>query len=135
MDAICPQCNEQIPADEINVAKDVAFCRTCNEAYALSRLAGTDEADDYEDVDLNDPPPGVRVETAGDRLTITARCRTRVAFIMVPFTLFWNVMASMFLVTTISSHLSGEETIEGASLYAHLAFQVPYVVIGLASLC
>lgn len=38
MPILCPKCVRPVPPEDVNVAKDVAFCRDCNEAFALSRV-------------------------------------------------------------------------------------------------
>ncbi|MGA2256571.1 MAG: hypothetical protein ABSG53_18135, partial [Thermoguttaceae bacterium] len=61
-----------IPADSINVAKDVAMCPTCKEAFALSELV----AQGHEvDTDLSEPPSGTwfRTEANGWELGGTTR--------------------------------------------------------------
>lgn len=40
MPVLCPKCTQPLPPEDINVAKDVAFCRTCNEAFSLSNAVG-----------------------------------------------------------------------------------------------
>jgi hypothetical protein len=41
---VCSQCQNTIPADDVNVASDVAFCRPCNHATKLSDLTSAEEA-------------------------------------------------------------------------------------------
>jgi hypothetical protein len=38
MPVLCPKCIQPVPPEDVNVAKDVAFCRACNEAFALSSV-------------------------------------------------------------------------------------------------
>ena len=41
---VCSQCQNTIPAEDINVTSDVAFCRPCNHATKLSDLTSAEEA-------------------------------------------------------------------------------------------
>lgn len=36
----CPDCREEIPAEDFNVSTDVAFCRRCGKNHRYSELAG-----------------------------------------------------------------------------------------------
>ena len=83
----CPDCKKAIPQDSINVAKDVAMCPTCHEAFALSELV----AQGHEtDVELTEPPSGTwfRIEANGWELGGTTR--HPIAFFLVPFMCVWS---------------------------------------------
>ena len=38
MKVICPKCNQPIPPDGINVAKAIAYCSACEEAFPLTGI-------------------------------------------------------------------------------------------------
>ena len=62
MDVECPKCGQRISGDDINVAKDLTFCRACNEAFSLSEAVAIGELDD---VDFSNPPKGVWIASFG----------------------------------------------------------------------
>jgi len=44
MPVLCPKCAQGLPPEDVNVAKDVAFCRSCNEAFPLSAQVSASSA-------------------------------------------------------------------------------------------
>ena len=82
----CPACEQQIPRDQINVEKDVAYCPRCGEVYALSALVS---AADASEVDLNDPPGGAWFSRDIDGFTVGATTRSALGIFLVPFTIVW----------------------------------------------
>jgi len=90
MQVTCPTCGGAIVPDDVNVAKDVAFCRTCNEAFSLSGLVSDGTGPDAPQVDPSRPPRGVTVEELPNSFTITATTRHPIAFFLVPFMCVWS---------------------------------------------
>lgn len=92
----CPQCNQVIDATDINVGKDLAYCRPCNAAHALSDLFEQSMAG--PPVDLGTPPHGVRCETGAFETTIEASHRSwGQALALLGVALFWNGIVSLFV--------------------------------------
>ena len=89
MELACPTCGRAIVPDDVNVARDVAFCRACNEAFALSEML-QDEQGQAVHVDPSRPPKGVNVEESHDSFSITATTRHPMAFFLVPFMCVWS---------------------------------------------
>jgi hypothetical protein len=101
---ICPKCRRVIPSDDINVAKDVAYCRDCNISYRLSDL--TYDNDVRAGVNLNDPPQGAWYRSDGGGTVIGATNRSvGAAFVMLFFALFWNGITSVFVTFALASTL------------------------------
>lgn len=97
----CPQCDQIIPADDINVAKDLAYCRKCNLGHALSGLVESAETEVH--VDLQNPPAGIWCETDSFRTVIGASHRSWVqALSLLAVALFWNGIVSVFVVFALS---------------------------------
>ncbi len=70
MRLFCPVCKEQFEAAALNVAANVAFCQTCNEAFEIGDLVRRG----YDDkVNLLEPPPGVWFEDTRNGWTLGAR--------------------------------------------------------------
>ena len=100
----CTKCRRVIPPDDINVAKDVAYCRDCNISYRLSDL--TYDNDIGASVNLNDPPKGAWYRSDGGGTVIGATNRSAgAALVMVFFALYWNGIVSVFVVLALTSTL------------------------------
>jgi hypothetical protein len=141
----CPKCKQVIPSDDINVAKDIAYCRTCNLTHKLSTLA---QINDLESgIDLNTPPPGAWRRQEGVETVIGATHRalgTAVAALF--FCLFWNGIVSVFVLLNIAStfrhlHISVPSSFPAPKMNGSLMsvgmtiflwiFLTPFILIGL----
>jgi hypothetical protein len=101
---ICPRCKGMIPSEDINVAKDIAYCRNCNLAQSLSALTSGAVVDD--DVDLNQAPAGAWFRRDPDGMTVGATNRSLGgAFGLLFFSLFWNGIVSIFVLLALSATL------------------------------
>ena len=142
---ICTKCRRVISSDDINVAKDVAYCRQCNISYRLSDLTFGKESD--PDVDLRHPPQGAWYRTDGGGTVVGATNRSLGAALgMLFFALFWNGIVSVFLAVVISGTLhnlhlpvpvwfpapkmNGGDMGPGMTLFMWL-FLTPFLLIGL----
>ena len=83
----CPACREAIPAESINVAKDVALCPACHEAFALSELVAQGRETDF---DLGEPPSGTWFRTEANGWELGGTTRHPIAFFLVPFMCVWS---------------------------------------------
>ncbi len=84
----CPWCHAEIPAADVNVAADLALCRTCGKTSAFSAISGPLAIS--MDV-LDDPPRHIRVtKDFREGLTLTYRKVSGVLFFLVPFTALWS---------------------------------------------
>jgi len=142
---ICPKCQQAIPADAINVAMDVAHCRSCNQARNLSDLVlGAWEPDVA--VDLQNPPKGTWFRREVGLTVIGGTHRSLGAAIAtLLFGLFWNGVVSVFVAFALAStvkllgvalpswipNLDGEQLGWGVTIFLWL-FLTPFIVIGLA---
>jgi hypothetical protein len=87
-ETVCPGCGQAIPLEDINVAKDVALCRACGKTWSFSLANATRE---LKDVDLQNPPKGVRVETDFEGATkIIYKRVSPVAIFLILFTALWG---------------------------------------------
>jgi hypothetical protein len=104
MTPICSQCRRIIPAEDINVADDVAFCRVCNLASKLSSLVhGTV----LEEVDFSRPPSGAWRHGSGMGAVVGATHRSfGTALGALAISLFWNGIISIFALVAISATLT-----------------------------
>jgi hypothetical protein len=142
----CQRCGKNIPAEDVNVAKDVAFCRSCNLASALSSLVSGFALE--PDVDLHQPPPGCWHRVTGHGTVVGATHRSLgTALGLLAMSLFWNGIVSIFVLVAISSTLhllhvpvpdwfpapkmNGETMSTGMTIFMWL-FLTPFIVIGTA---
>lgn len=110
MEVSCSKCKSSIKADNINVAKDTAFCTKCENLHALSSLVSDDTVSDniapapkfdpFEKVD------GVVIDDKSYMWTIDVSHRGKKAFFLIPFTCIW-AGGSMFSIYG-QQYLSGE---------------------------
>jgi hypothetical protein len=84
----CSSCGAGIALADVNVATDIALCRSCGKTMPFSDIApipGTAE------VDLSRPPKGVRIEDSPIRgRSIIFRKISPVVFFLIPFTAMWS---------------------------------------------
>jgi len=142
----CSKCRRTIPADDVNVANDVAYCRTCNLAHKLSALAHGMEID--ANVDFRHPPAGAWYSKSGMGTNVGATHRSLVgAFATLAFSLFWNGIVSVFVLVAVAGTLrnldlkvphwfpapamNGSPMSVGMTLFLWI-FLTPFIVIGLA---
>lgn len=99
---VCPQCEQPIPAADVNVGADVVFCRCCNRAAKLSDLVK--DAGDPISVDLTTPPRGCWRRDDGVAIRIGASHRSVGGVIGTLFIFgFWNGIVSVFVLICIAS--------------------------------
>jgi hypothetical protein len=142
---LCPKCRRAIPAADVNVANDVAFCRACNVANKLSAMVHDVPVD--TDVDLTRPPAGTWYQSTGLGAVIGASHRSlTTAFGLLFFMLFWNGIVSVFVALALASTLNllgvplpewaQEMKVKGSNIGVGMTiflwiFLLPFILIGL----
>lgn len=115
----CPQCRRILPSEDVNVAKDVAYCRSCNGVHPLSAMphgAGVNLQ-----MDSRNPPQGCWFYTQGNETIIGGSHRSfGNAILFFAFTAFWNSIVAVFVTLAIRSTLNHL----GIPLPQSLGFQV-----------
>ena len=89
----CPTCDTIVLPDDVNVAKDVAYCRKCNAGFSLSEVIheeGSSESAPEPAVDFNQPPRGVWYESTFDGFVLGSTTRSAVGCFLVPFMCVWS---------------------------------------------
>ncbi len=84
----CPLCGGNIAVDDVNVATDIALCRSCGKTSAFSMVSGVSELplDPLQDI-----PRGVRIENDfRGGMTITYRRISPALLFLIPFAAFWS---------------------------------------------
>lgn len=140
----CLRCGGVIPSGDVNVERDVAFCRPCNLVYELSELASPDAL--VPEVDLAHPPHGCwhRPDAYGVMVGATHRSLGTAAGLLAA-SLFWNGIVSVFVLLAIAATLklmgvtapewfptpkmNGENMGVGMTIFLWI-FLTPFMVIG-----
>jgi hypothetical protein len=141
----CSKCRRVIARDDVNVAKDVAYCRDCNTAYRLSEL--TSEEGPAPNFDLRHPPKGTWFVNDRGVIIIGATNRNLVSAVgFTIFALFWNGILSIFVLLAIAATLhqlhvplpewfpdpkmNDEEMTVGMTIFLWI-FLTPFIIVGL----
>jgi hypothetical protein len=107
----CPDCDEFITADAMNIREGVALCPGCG---TLSRLSELNTSARSIGEILSRPPSGCSIVSDGQRVTVTASMRSLAGFLLpAAFALFWNSITLLFVLIAI------------AGLYANLVGPLP----------
>ena len=118
----CQYCQAPVALADVNVASDLALCRTCGKTMAFSEIAPIPGA---AEVDLQRPPKGVRIEENAIRgRSIVYRKITPAVIFLIPFTAVWSG-GSMF-------GIYGTQIKEGQFDLARSLFGLPFLIGSLA---
>jgi hypothetical protein len=100
----CPNCGKAIPLDDMNVARDIALCRPCNQVHSLSELV--EERAPDTGVDLHQPPKGCWHRPSGMGEVVGASHRSLLAALpLLGVALFWNGIVSVFVLLAVAATL------------------------------
>lgn len=139
----CPKCNRVITGEDINVAKDIAYCRECNVSYSLTQL--THGAELASGVDLTRPPAGAWSRNDGSATVIGATHRSiGTAFGALFISLFWNGIVSVFVCLALGETLQhlhklprsflnlekGDQMPLGLVIFLWI-FLIPFIFVGM----
>lgn len=143
----CPLCQKIIPPDDCNPGRDLAYCRSCREAFSLAEL--TLEVATGEVVDLARPPSGTwyRSGASGTVAGASHRSILKALFALI-FGLFWNGIVSVFVVFALSGTLHvlhlpapswfpapvmNDKTMAPGMVTFLWLFLTPFILVGLAT--
>ena len=89
----CQSCGAGISLADVNVANDIALCRTCGKTMPFSEIAPIPGA---EHMDLRQPPKGVRIEESPIRgRSVIYRKIPLALLFLIPFTAVWSGMSML----------------------------------------
>lgn len=84
----CPNCRQELPLADVNMAEDMALCRACG--YTGPFLSSS-RVPRLSDEEIANPPKRVKLARGfGDTLTITCQPRRGGLLFLIPFTLLWS---------------------------------------------
>jgi hypothetical protein len=114
----CQFCQAPVPLADVNVASDLALCRACGKTMAFSEITAIHGA---EEVDLQRPPKGVRIEDNAIRgRSIIYRKISPAVIFLLPFTAVW-AGGSMF-------GIYGTQIKEGQFDLTRSLFGLPFLI-------
>ena len=91
----CPNCDQPLPTEAINIGEGVALCGSCQRLTRLSELI---EHEQPNEAVIGDPPGGCRIVNEVDGVSIHLSLRSIGGLIGGLFIcLFWNGILSVFL--------------------------------------
>lgn len=96
LELICPDCRAEIPEDDFNIAKDIAYCRSCSTMFEFSALTKRAE---LEQVDLEEMPKHLKVVPHYQGEILEYKKVPAEVLFLIFFDLFWTgiVSAAIFL--------------------------------------
>ena len=129
MQVKCKSCKSEIPAEDVNLARGLAKCRSCHAIFSFSdQVTGSDQPRarerDQERINVT-PPKSITIQDEGHRLLITRRWFTPVAFFLVFFCIAWN----SFLIFWYSMVLSGDGP-PGFMKVIFIIFPIGHLAVG-----
>jgi hypothetical protein len=96
----CPNCDESLAADSINIAEGVALCPRCG---TLSRLSGLIQSSRSIQEILAQPPSGCSVQSDGRSVSVIVSHRSILSFVTCTgIALFWNGIVSVFALFAVA---------------------------------
>lgn len=141
----CAKCGRVIPAGDVNVANDIAYCRACNLSHVLSDLTHGTRLE--TNPDLGHPPAGAWYRSLGMETVIGAtHFSIGGALGMLAASLFWNGIVSVFVFLALSGILKKagvgtpawfpDPKMNGAEMSTFMlsflcVFLTPFILIGL----
>jgi len=95
----CPECDEPVESDAINIREGVAMCAKCG---TLSRLSELMEGGRSRREIITRPPNGCAIDVSGHTVVVTASMRSVSGFVgAVAISLFWNGIVSVFVLLAL----------------------------------
>ena len=103
MEINCPKCQEIVSSNDINISKDICFCKYCNEYFFISEILNNDEYIEAGKMLLN-PPKGTWINKYNDQLIIGTFTHSKNAFFLLPFSLFFSIISFAGFFGTIKNN-------------------------------
>lgn len=116
----CPACRAPIFADDINILKTIAKCKSCSNVFDFNdKIKGSGDlpARYRKEIVI---PPGIEVLHLMRELEIMIKWRRSAKTFTLFFAIFWNVFIGIF---TLVAFFAGG--------YFMLAFMIPFILAGI----
>ena len=83
----CPNCQNEVVNENINIQTDMGKCQNCNHLFRVSE--NFDSSPKFA-FDINQPPKGAWYKNDMQEIKLGATLRSPIAFFLVPFMLIWS---------------------------------------------
>ena len=117
MKILCPRCHQRVPADQINISTDLAFCPPCNEGFKVSEVV---DASPVNLQVLDNPPSGAWLRREADKVVVGVSTRSPAAFFLVPFMCVWSGVSL--------GGIYGTQIMKGQFNWGMSLFGIPFVL-------
>ena len=96
----CPDCDEALGSETINIKEGVALCSNCGKLSRLSELNYSHRS--VQEI-LSNPPTGCSIVSLGQGVVAKASLRSIAGFLFpAGFALFWNGIVSVFVLIAVA---------------------------------
>lgn len=126
----CPDCNTQIPAEGVNIAKTIAVCKHCNNIFdfkeefpTTAELPAVYEPPRRLKEEIYHIPPGIEVLKIESMLEIMINWRRSGKY----FTFFFGIMWNAFLLSFVVMAFAGGV---GSAGFFLVIFLLPFIGVG-----
>lgn len=118
----CPECQQPVPADQINMGTDLAYCPECDLGFSISETFDQRLSSEV----LKNPPPGAWFRRMPDHVIAGASTRSPVAIFLVPFMCVW--------LSGAIGGIYGSQLVSGNFNLQSSLFGIPFLIFGTAFL-
>jgi hypothetical protein len=136
MDIQCERCGKRIPAEDVNLSVVLAKCRNCNAVFDFSsqvQLSTVPEAKLKRDRGELPMPKQFRVEKNNKGLVITRKWGRGIAVLFVIFSMFWNLIVSVFVVAFLGGMMNPAHGANQPPQWFMGLFLTPFVLVGIGT--
>ena len=130
MQISCPDCQQRIRAEDIDLSNRLAKCSQCHEVFSFGDIPGLDQTGNSKRNRLQlELPTGIRVEDWGPNLKFVRSWFTPWVFILLAFCVVWNGFLLMWYGALSAGLGTGNGVAEGVRV---LFYVIPlgHVAIG-----
>jgi len=122
---VCPSCNADVPADNINVAQMLAVCPNCDTVFNFGSLSAAQKSKQKKKPRKMHPPQGFHVETTPEGFSMRWRWFTPAIIGATFFAIVWNA----FLVFWYN--MLGDFSMDGGFLWIFYIFPIGHIAVGI----
>ncbi len=127
MEVVCNSCKSKINSENINVAKDTAYCSACENIMALSELASTASNTNFKP---GSSEPGIKIIDQSHNWSIEARNFGPFSLLFVIFTALWSggSLSGIYGRQIITGVFDLEQSLFGLPFLIGSIFLIPFTL-------
>jgi len=130
----CRSCGKDVPSEDVNIDTVLAKCRACHAVFDFSdqvRTASTSPAKLKRDRGEIPMPKTLIVAEGPSSLAVVRKWARGPAFFLLFFSVFWNLIVSIFVVAAASGSMKSESGPMGGGFI--WLFLTPFILVGLGT--